>query len=139
MRDISEQKLLEAELRRSSCHFKLSRDLSVTSGFDGYFKSANPALTDILGWSAEEFLARPFIDMVHPDDRAATLAEVEKLAEGQTTFNFTNRYEARDGSYRWLDWNAIVTPYEELMYGAARDITERTEMIESLCEYDQFC
>jgi len=136
-RDITQQKLAEAQLRRSSRYFELSRNLTVTSSADGYFKSVNPAVTHILGWSPEEFLARPFIDMVHPEDRAATLAEVGKLAAGQTTFNFVNRYEARDGSYRWLDWNAIVPADEELMYASARDITERAVAEQALREAEQ--
>ncbi len=120
------QRTLEREqLAVAARYFDLSRDLTVASSFDGYFKSVNPAVEHILGWSAEEFLARPFIDMVHPEDRAATMAEVAKLADGQVTFSFLNRYEAKDGSYRWLDWNAIVAPDEELMYASARDVTDR--------------
>ncbi|HVF77463.1 MAG TPA: PAS domain S-box protein, partial [Solirubrobacteraceae bacterium] len=123
--DVTERELLESDLRRGNRYFELSRDLQVTAAFDGFFTSVNPAVEHILGWSVEQFLARPFIDMVHPDDRAATLAEVERLAEGQVTFSFVNRYEASDGSYRWLDWTAIVPPDEDLMYASARDVTER--------------
>lgn len=122
--DVTERELLESELRRDNRYFELSRDLQVTSNFDGYFASVNPAVEHILGWTAEQFLTRPFIDMVHPDDRATTLAEVAKLADGQVTFSFVNRYEASDGSYRWLDWNAIVPPDEQLMYASARDVTD---------------
>jgi diguanylate cyclase (GGDEF)-like protein/PAS domain S-box-containing protein len=136
-RDITHQKLLEAQLRRSSRYFDLSRDLTVAVGFDGYCKSVNPALEHILGWSPREFLARPFIDRVHPDDRAATLREVEGLADGNVTFSLVNRYEAKDGSYRWLDWNAIVPPDEPLMYASARDMTERMEMETALREAEQ--
>ena len=39
--------------------------------------------------------------------------------------SFVNRCQARDGSYRWLDWSAIVPPDEELMYASARDVTDR--------------
>ena len=123
--DVTEREAMADQLRRSARYFDLSRDLAVTAGLDGYFKSVNPALEHILGWSQEEFLGRPFIEMVHPDDRAATEAEVGKLAEGKITFNFLNRYEAKDGSYRWLDWNAILAPEEELLYCAARDVTDR--------------
>ncbi len=125
--DITERETMEAELRRTSRHFELARDLAVTTGFDGYFTSVNPALEHMLGWSREEFLSRPFIDMVHPDDRAATLREVEGLADGKVTFSFVNRYEAKDGSYRWLDWNAVVPPDEQLIYASARDVTERKQ------------
>jgi len=135
--DITRQKLLEAQLRRSSRYFDLSRDLTAAAGFDGYFKSVNPALEHILGWSEEQFLARPFIDMVHPDDRADTLAEVEKLGDGQVSVSFVNRCEAKDGSYRWVDWNAIVSPEEPLMYCSGRDITERTVMEQALREAEQ--
>ncbi len=136
-RDITHQKHVEAQLRRSSRYFDLSRDLTAAVGFDGYFKSVNPALELILGWSAEEFLGRPFIDMVHPEDRAATLAEVERLADGEITIGFVNRYEAKDGSYRWLDWNATVSPDEPLMYCSGRDITERTSMEQALRDAEQ--
>ena len=113
------------QLAKAARYFEVSRDLTVTADFDGHFTSVNPALEHILGWSQEEFMARPFIDMVHPDDRAATLREVGKLADGEVTFNFLNRYEAKDGSYRWLDRNAILSSDEELMYCAARDVTDR--------------
>ena len=125
--DITEREAMVAELRRTSRHFELARDLAVTTGFDGFFTSVNPVVTELLGWAPEEFLSRPFIDMVHPDDRTATLREVEGLADGKVTFSFVNRYECKDGSYRWLDWNAIVPPDEELIYGSARDVTERRQ------------
>ena len=47
----------------------------------GYFKRLNPVWTTSLGWTLEELQAKPFLDFVHPDDRATTLAEVDRLAE----------------------------------------------------------
>ena len=117
---------IDDELRQANRYFELARDLMVTASADGYFKSVNPAVEQILGWSAEQFLAQPFIDMVHADDRAATLAEVAKLGEGQITLSFVNRFRARDGGYRWLDWSAVVPPDEELMYASARDVTDQS-------------
>jgi len=136
-RDITHQKLLEAQLRRSSRYFDLSRDLTVAVGLDGYFNSVNPALEHILGWSPEEFLTRPCIEMVHPDDRAATPREIERLADGSVSFSLVNRYQAKDGSYRWLDWNAILPPDEPLLYASARDMTERMEMETALRDAEQ--
>ncbi|HVF80151.1 MAG TPA: EAL domain-containing protein [Solirubrobacteraceae bacterium] len=125
--DITERESMEAQLRSSSRYFDLSRDVIAAAGFDGHFKRVNPAVQLILGWTPEEFMAQRFIDLVHPDDRAATLAEVDKLAAGAVTLSFVNRYLAKGGGYRWLDWNAIVAPGEPLMYCSGRDITERKE------------
>ena len=128
MRDISERRTVEETLRRSSRYFELARDLTLTAGFDGVFKSVNPVVTEILGWSEEEFLSRPFMEFVHPDDRAQTAAEMERLGTGALTFSFVNRYQAKDGSYHWIDWNATVPADDDVIYASGRDISERVQM-----------
>jgi diguanylate cyclase (GGDEF)-like protein/PAS domain S-box-containing protein len=105
--------------------FEVSIDLLCVAGFDGYFKSINPAFENVLGYTREELLARPFIDFVHEDDRAATLAELAKLAEGSVTLHFENRYRCRDGTYRRLAWSAYPEPDANLVYAVARDVTVR--------------
>ena len=65
---------------RNTRQFELSLDLLGVAGFDGYFKWVNPAFERALGYSAEEFCSRPFLDMVHPEDRVSTEAEAAKLA-----------------------------------------------------------
>ena len=34
----------------------------------------------------------------------------------RTTLMFENRYRCRDGSYRWLTWNAVPIPDEGLVF-----------------------
>ena len=105
--------------------FNLSLDLLCIAGTDGYFKRLNPAFSETLGYTTEEFLARPFIEFIHPNDRAASLAEVEKLAGGQCAIDFVNRYQCKDGTWKWLSWNVQPLPAEGLLYATARDITEQ--------------
>jgi PAS domain S-box-containing protein len=104
--------------------FELSLDMMCVACTDGYFKRVNPAFTQVLGWSGEEMLARPFLDFVHPDDYAATLQEVERqLAYGEKVMNFENRYRHKDGSYRVFSWVSVLGD-DGLIYATARDITE---------------
>ena len=112
--------------------FAVSRDMLCTLGFDGYYKDLNPAWETTLGYTVPELLAKPFIDFVHPDDRAATLAEAAKLAGGTPLIGFENRYRCKDGSYRFFLWSATSVIESQLIYGAARDITERRQAEEAL-------
>ncbi len=104
--------------------FNLSLDLLCISGKDGYFKRVNPAFERTLGYSSDELTSRPFIDFVHPDDRANTEVAQTSLVRGDDIVQFENRYLRSDGNVRWLQWSARSVPDEGLMYAAARDISE---------------
>jgi diguanylate cyclase (GGDEF)-like protein/PAS domain S-box-containing protein len=116
---------LEAESARL---FDLSLDMTCIAGFDGYFKRVNPAFERVLGYSDDELLNHPFLDFVHPDDRHRTEEEAVSLAEGTKTVQFQNRYLAKDGEVRWLEWTSIPLPDDETIYAVARDITDRKEL-----------
>lgn len=105
--------------------FAQSLDLLCIAGFDGYFKRLNPAWTTQLGWTPEELNARPILDLVHRDDRAATGAEIAAIAQGKDATLFEHRFRHRDGSYRWLCWSARPVPGRGRIYAIARDITQQ--------------
>ncbi|HVX39360.1 MAG TPA: PAS domain S-box protein [Gemmatimonadaceae bacterium] len=107
--------------------FALSIDMLCVLGFDGYFKLLNPAWERTLGYTLAELKARPFYEFVHPDDRARTLGQNRDVRGGGHARSFENRYVCKDGSYRWLLWNARPDPSGELIYSVARDITMRKE------------
>jgi len=112
--------------------FDLSPDILGIVDFDGYFKRVNPAVEQVLGYTREKFLAQPFLEFLHPDDRAASAAEMEKIAAGETTISFENRYLCQDGSYKWLAWTAAPLVEEGLLYVAGRDVTKQKQMEEAL-------
>ncbi len=115
---------LEGEL---APHRNLSLDLIATADFDGLFTSVNGAWRETLGYTREELVARPMIDLVHPDDRAASLAERAKQLRGADSLNFQNRFRHKDGSYRWLEWMIRPDESSRSLYAIARDITARKE------------
>jgi PAS domain S-box-containing protein len=120
--EIAERRQAEELLDR---FFNDSLDMLCVADFHGYFKRLNPAWERTLGFTVDELRSRPFLDFVHPDDREITIAEMANLSEGSTTISFENRYRCRDGTYRWLLWNATPLLGKQLIYADARDITER--------------
>ena len=128
--DIDDNKLAQvASTRDRNRIWTLSRELMMVCDFSGRIAAVNPAAYRLLGWTEAEMIGHPLGDYLHPDDLAATVAEVGKLAAGATTLGFENRYRAKDGGYLLLNWTAV--PDGGLIHAVARDITvERASMLE---------
>jgi len=105
--------------------FDLSIDMLCVLDLSGYFKRLNAAWESTLGFTREELMAKPFIEFVHPDDRERTLGQNRDVRTGGQARLFENRYLCKDGSYRWLLWNSTRDEGRQVIYGVARDITER--------------
>jgi len=103
--------------------FNVTLDLLCIANTDGYFLRLNPVWERTLGYSREELMTKQFLDFVHPDDLEPTLKTLSTLASEQQVIHFENRYRAKDGTYRWLEWSS--TPAGNLIYAAARDFTDR--------------
>jgi formate hydrogenlyase transcriptional activator len=110
--------------------FSLSLDLLCIANADGYFLRLNPPWEKVLGYSAQELMAKRFLDFVHPDDQVRTQDAVSTLASQREVVYFENRYRRKDGTYRWLQWTAA--PAGNLIYAAARDVTEHKLADEAL-------
>ncbi len=112
--------------------FKLSLDMFCIATFDGYFIRVNPAWQTYLGYTEEEMRASPFMEFVHPDDRAATTDTMSNLTTGERVVDFENRYRAKNGSYKRLQWTAAPFIHQGLIYAVARDVTDRRAAEEAL-------
>jgi PAS domain S-box-containing protein len=127
--EITDRKQAEQERDR---FFTLSLDLLCIVDFEGKFKRVNPAWENTLGYTTQEIEDQPFINFIHPDDREPSTAEASKISTGAETIAFENRYQCKDGSYKWLSWNARPLLDEKIMYAVARDITESKNAITQL-------
>ncbi|WP_295620252.1 PAS domain-containing protein, partial [Chamaesiphon sp. GL140_3_metabinner_50] len=127
--DINERKRDElariAVEREIDRFFEISLDLLAIANLDNYFLRLNPACERILGFTSAELMAQNYLEFVHPEDRAATVAVVADLTAGNVATNFENRYRGKDGSYRWLSWSVMPDLDRQLLYANAHDITER--------------
>ena len=121
---------VQAETRERLRIWNVSQDLLVIADLDGTLLSVNPAWKATLEWSEEELVGKSFEWLLHPDDRARTVAEVGLLVEGHSTLRFENRLRAKDGSTHWISWNAA--PDGERIYAMGRDVTEHKRAQEAL-------
>ena len=131
--DITARKEIEAALQAKTeeldLYFRSSLDLFCIADPNGIFHRLNPQWEATLGYSLAEMEGRNFLDFIHPDDLAVTTATLQLSAQ-ENVINFTNRYRCKDGSYRWIEWHSV--PVKNLIYAAARDITERKNLEEQL-------
>ncbi|MDO9016134.1 MAG: PAS domain S-box protein [Deltaproteobacteria bacterium] len=111
--------------------FDKSLDLNGIANADGYLRRVNSAWERTLAWTADELAAAPWIELVHPDDVAATTAQVESLRRGVPSISFENRYRCKDASYRWLRWSGSLD-HDGLLFLEAHDITEQKRAAEAL-------
>jgi PAS domain S-box-containing protein len=122
----------EAEAARDRI-FNLSLDILAVIDARGRIVRLNPACARILGREPTSLSGASLLDLVHPDDRAATSIELKRISEGGISAAFENRCRRfnEDGSieYRWLVWNFnpdLQTRIDKrLLYAVAHDITQR--------------
>jgi len=119
--DVTEQRRAHVDRDR---FFSLSLDMLIVVSAEGRFKRINPAFGETLGCDAADLIATPFIDLVHPDDRARTLEAFERILQGKPVTDFENRYRRVDDEFRVFSWRAIVDPVTGDVYAVARDVTD---------------
>ncbi len=116
----------EAALRQfhsdMSRFFELSSDLYCTAGLDGYFRRVNSNFTDVLGYDEQDLLARPFMQLVHPDDHRKTGEAMQELIAGNPITRFQNRYRTADGKWITLEWTAKSIPEENIIFAVAKPV-----------------
>lgn len=126
-KEIEERKViseaLEIKTNELENFFGVALDLLCIADTSGNFIRVNKAWENILGYSASDLEKRQFLEFVHPDDIQSTLDAMAELSEQHPILNFTNRYLTKDGNYRFIEWRS--SPSGQLIYAAARDITER--------------
>jgi PAS domain S-box-containing protein len=103
--------------------FAVSLDLLVIRDADFQIVKVNQAWERVLGYTMEELEGQPMLSFIHPDDVAASHSQMKRVRREKDVNRFVNRYRARDGGYRHLEWRAHQAG--DLVYGVARDVTER--------------
>ena len=102
---------------------------------------AEPALTQILGWSPDQLIGRRIIELVHPDDRETGIVNwlelLEKPGPGRPV---RLRHLHRDGSWVWLQVtndNRLEDPDHNDVQAEMVDISEEMGALEALHAREQ--
>ena len=139
--DVTERKQMEKALEESEKKFRtvfenaaIGRSINAV---DGRFLSVNDSLCRITGYSRDELLERTWMDIVHPDDFAATFNKNQNVIEGGTDF-FTHSMKAvyKNGNPNWVRVNVVLTRDEknnpQFFFADIEDITEQKSQEQSL-------
>src|SRR5262249_44194887 len=108
--DISKRKRTEAALRESEERFRWVFEQSplgkAMAGLDLRFRSVNPALCAMLGYTEEELVGRSYLEVVHPDDRELCSSLGRSLIDGKVPqIQLEERFLRKSGDPLWVNVN----------------------------------
>jgi PAS domain S-box-containing protein len=127
--DITERKNISESLKAADAFFNMSIDSLVMASQNKFIK-INPSLSKLLGYSDTELLSQPFTTFIFPEDIPPTETEIKKLTKGKSLVNYKNRWVCKDGSIKWLSWNATSDKTTGTLYAIVTDITEKLKLEE---------
>jgi len=143
IRDMTERTRAEEEARKREGQFRelVEKSAAVVILYDGEGRRVyvSPAISDILGYSPEEYMLKTPEEIFNSDETAAAEARraysYEHPAE---VISFTRRIRHKDGTWRWIEGSArnlLDDPNVQSVVVNFHDITERkqaeAELIES--------
>jgi diguanylate cyclase (GGDEF)-like protein/PAS domain S-box-containing protein len=104
-------------------------------------RAIDPAVTAILGWTAEELVGKSTVEFVHPDDKAPAIANwMEMLSRPGYDMRLILRMRHRDGQHIWFEvtnHNRLADPQCGRVVTELVDISERMTAVEALRASEQ--
>ena len=131
-RDVSDRKRAEDALRRTEARYSsLVESTGVVvweTGPDGVIIQLSPAFETITGWKRDEWMGRPFRDLIHPEDLDDAIHTYDLAIQGKEPPHFELRIRTRSGAYlnsEFLLVTRVRGEAQDRILGICRDITEK--------------
>ena len=131
VRDISERRKMEQTLRESEARYSTLVEQSnemVLILQNGLIKFANHTLSEVSGYSIQEAVGRPLLDLIAPEDHQLVGERYQMRLKGETVPDiYEIRVVRKNGEKRDLEISLGMIQYAgaEATLVSARDITER--------------
>jgi PAS domain S-box-containing protein len=132
-REITERKGAEEALRETEEKYRLvveNAGDAILIAQDGMIQFVNPRALEILGYSYDEFISRPFVEFIHPEDRMTVLEFHLKRIKGEWVPEvYSFRVVDKDQNIRWVEINAVLITWhgKPATLNFLREITERKQ------------
>ena len=140
--DITGQVAAQARIARSEARYRLladnASDLITQCDLDGKFTYISPAIQALTGYTADELMGRPALELIHPDDTDALRSSVQaQIVGGARPVAVEYRIRHKSGEEVWFEARPTVAldPDTGRVRGItdiARDITRRKTLESSL-------
>lgn len=104
-----------------SSFFKLPESLLLVFEQDWGLGMISESWSKTLGYPHSELQGWNFLDLLHPDDRAACAKKLATLTPENPTLRFTTRCGRQDGSYLGAVWDVNFDPEEMVYYASAHE------------------
>ncbi|WP_169577472.1 PAS domain-containing sensor histidine kinase [Sinimarinibacterium sp. CAU 1509] len=142
LRDITQRKRQEEELRRSTEELRLVFEhaptaITITS-LDGYLLKVNRAASELLSYAPDELLSARHDDLIYPDDRAIARQHFQRMSLEGGSCTCELRYLRKDGSViHATHYAAVIDDERGLPQMLIGEIVDRTALFEANREADE--
>jgi len=138
LRDVTARNLAQHQLKKSEEQYRLIVDTAnegIVIAQDGVLKFVNRKLEQVTGYSAQELSTRPFLDIVHPDDKSMLVdMNVKRLKGEPVPERYSFRILTKEGNVRWCEMSGTQTERDgrPATFNFITDITERKQAEEEI-------
>ncbi len=144
LRDVTEQRQLEAQARASAALYRRIVETAREGiwAMDGEYRTTfvNPQMAAMLGYEVDEMLGRVVTDCLFEEDLATQGTAMRELSRGQSGSHQT-RLRRKDGAEVWaiVSFASDIGPEGELVgsFGMFTEVTERQQAEDALRDSEE--
>lgn len=136
IKDITERKKAEEALHASEEHYRVlveNSNEAIVVAQDSMLKFVNTKTAEITGYSKDELTAKPFKELIHPDDRKKVVKRHQERLKGEKIPHiYLFRIVCKEGNIKWVEINAVKIKWggRYATLNLIKDITEQKMMQE---------